>query len=243
MLKFIVANDFHFPFQDDRAISQFLNFVKKYKPNTVILNGDVLDFYCLSRFDKNPERLGTLQEELNQVSDFLIKLRNCCKKSTQIIYILGNHEDRLRKYIWTHNELAGLDNLKLEKMIDVKTPNVKIVKRFNLGRLLFTHGSIVRKYSGYSANAELEKYKTSGSSGHTHRLGSFFQSGYYGNTEWHESGCMCKLDAEYLESEPNWQQGFIVGMIEDSPFAEPDEYAMYPVKINSVGTILFPNIR
>lgn len=242
MHKFIVASDFHFPYQDDKAIEQLLVFIKDYKPNTAILNGDVLDFYCLSRFDKDPERIGSLQSELDQVSEFLKELRGVCKKSTQIIYVLGNHEDRLRKYIWTHNELAGLDNLKIERMIDIKTPNVKITKRFNLGELLFTHGSIVRKYSAYTANAELDKYQNSGASGHTHRLGSFFQSGYFGNREWHESGCMCRLDAVYLDSEPNWQQGFLVGLIEDSPYANKDEFAIYPVKINSNYKVLFPKL-
>ena len=243
MYKFVVASDYHFPYQDENAVKQLLVFIKDYKPDCVILNGDVLDFYCLSRFDKDPERIGTLQDELNQVSKFLKDLREVCKKKTRIVYVLGNHEDRLRKYIWTHNELAGLENLQLEKLIDTKTPNVEVVKRFKLDSLLFTHGSIVRKYSAYSANAELDKYQTSGSSGHTHRLGSYFKSGYSGNREWHESGCMCRLDAQYLDSEPNWQQGFLVGLIEDNPYASKDEFAIYPIKINSNGKFLFPKIK
>ena len=82
--------------------------------------------------------------------------------------------------------------------------------------MLVKHGSVVRKFAGYTAKAEFEKNGCSGVSAHTHRLATYRQSNESGDYIWVESGCLCKLDAEYLNGETaNWQQGFSIGYFKE----------------------------
>lgn len=231
---FAIISDLHFPYQDRNAINAFRRFIKDKKVNDIILNGDILDFYDLSRFDKDPVRVNKLQEELNQVKSFLASLREL-KPEANIVYVEGNHEDRLRRYLFTHPEISSLDNLKLERLLDLEKYDVRLVKRYKLGPLLLTHGSIVRQYSSFSAKGELEKMNTSGVSGHTHRLGSYYKSGEGFAIEWHEGGCLCTLNPEYMSEVPNWQQGFMYGGWEKGK--KGTFFNIYPIKIKN-GKIL-----
>lgn len=78
--------------------------------------------------------------------------------------------------------------------------------------LLIKHGNIVRQHACYSAKAELERNGVSGISGHTHRLGQIFKRNVAGAHTWIEAGCLCELDAEYLDGQTaDWQQGLAVG--------------------------------
>jgi len=76
-------------------------------------------------------------------------------------------------------------------------------------RLLCCHGSTVRKWSGYSAKAEHERYGKSGMSGHTHRRGVFEHRDYNGNHAWWELGMLGSIHSRYVVY-PDWQQGFAV---------------------------------
>ena len=45
-----VASDIHFPFQDDYAVSLFVEACEKNQPEIVVLNGDLMDFYKLNMY-------------------------------------------------------------------------------------------------------------------------------------------------------------------------------------------------
>ena len=72
-----------------------------------------------------------------------------------------------------------------------------------------THGNIVRKYSGWSAKGAYTKYAGNGIMGHSHRIGSFITRNTQGTWGWFENGCMCFLEAEYLDF-TDWTQGWSV---------------------------------
>jgi hypothetical protein len=75
---------------------------------------------------------------------------------------------------------------------------------------LIEHGTIVRTGSGLTAKARLEATLISGVMGHTHRLDSHRRSGYR-ELSWHEGGCLCMLNPDYIRGEANWKQGFWIG--------------------------------
>jgi hypothetical protein len=61
-----------------------------------------------------------------------------------------------------------------------------------------------------TARAEYARYTMSGISGHTHRLGKFYQRDLRDGHVWLEGGCTCRItDVEYVPH-PNWQQGCVV---------------------------------
>lgn len=216
--KFIVISDIHYPFEDKKAIKAMLQFIKLHKVQTIILNGDILDMYDVSSFDKSPERINSLQKELNKAKALFKELRRILPEA-EIVFVKGNHEFRLERYLMKHPELFSLDCLKLPKLLGLDEFDIKYYdKHYKLGPLKITHGSVVRKFSAYTAHAEMDKHDTSGISGHTHRLGVFYKQTPSRYMAWYESGCLCDIEPEYVNS-PDWQQGFIYGYVDKESFA------------------------
>lgn len=52
--KIMVVSDIHFPYEDKSAVAAFIEEVRLRKPDVIVLNGDLLDFYKLSKFSKDP---------------------------------------------------------------------------------------------------------------------------------------------------------------------------------------------
>lgn len=218
MNKFIVLSDIHYPYEDKVTINTAVNFIDSVKPDTIILNGDILDMYDVSSFDKSPERMQSLQKEIDKATNLFKRLRKVAPNA-RIVFIKGNHEFRLERYLMKHPELFSLDALKLPNLLKLKEFNIEYFdKHFKLGNLKFTHGSIVRKFSSYTAHAELDKNDCSGCSGHTHRLGVCFKKTPSRYLAWYESGCLCDIHPEYVD-EPDWQQGFLYGYVNKDSFA------------------------
>lgn len=164
--KFIVLSDIHFPYQDDKALKAVYKFLEQHPVDTIILNGDILDFYDVSSFDKDPERVNSLQKEIDLAQKFFKKLRQLAPNA-RIVFIKGNHCSRLERYLKKHPELYSLDALKLPNLLGLDKFNIEYKdKGFKLGSLKIIHGDMVRKFSAYTARGELEKHDSSGISSH-----------------------------------------------------------------------------
>lgn len=216
--KFVVLSDIHFPYHDDKALKAVYKFLEQHPINTIILNGDILDFYDVSSFDKDPDRINSLQKEIDMAQKFFKKLRSLVPKA-RIVFVKGNHEDRIERYLKKHPELYSLNALKLPNLLNLDNYIIEYKdKGFKLGSLKIIHGDMVRKFSGYTARGELEKHDSSGISSHTHRGGVYYYRTPERYLAWFESFCLCGLNPEYI-NEPNWQQGFLYGYIEKDSFA------------------------
>lgn len=223
MLTAVLYGDTHFPFQDDAALRVVAQVIRVAQPDVIVHMGDLMDCYHLSRFDHNPKRIHGLQGEIDMARAHLASMRLLAPKA-RFVYCEGNHEDRLRRSLWsmppqaealmkldavqgvlTWPKLLGLEELDIEFI-----PYGEQTKTPLLPKFLVKHGNVVRKLSGYTARAELDKYNKSGASGHTHRLcGGFFHRDSNGNHVWVETGCTCLLNPEYAQ-DPDWQQGCVV---------------------------------
>jgi len=207
--KVVVLSDWHVPFEDKKIIELELAFCKEEQPDIIIFH-ELHDFYPISSFEKNPERLDDLQREIDLVNVYLERFRKACPKS-RFILLDSNHLDRLRKFIWKMAPaFNGVRALKIQNLLELSKFKVEFKKEFMYHSVLFKHGNIVRKFSSYTAKGEWEKEGTSGCSGHTHRLGIFFHTDRSGSHVWVETGCGCQLDAEYINGIANWQHGFAV---------------------------------
>lgn len=210
----VFINDLHVPFQDKHALSQVMNFIAWFKPQQLFVVGDLLDFYALSRFDKDPERLLSLQDELDEAHDVLSALRQYAGDDCKMHFLEGNHEHRLERYLWQHPEIAKLTSLKLPALLQLNKINVKHYTYRDHAQwhgLRVEHGDRVRQLSGATACAMLKARGVSGLSGHTHRLASHYHTDEAGDDVWFENGCLCGLKPEYVMGTPNWQHGFAVG--------------------------------
>jgi predicted phosphodiesterase len=206
--KIVQINDLHIPHHDKKTIEVFIKFLKDFKPDKLVIAGDLLDFYELSTFDKDPMRRFTIQDEIDQCYEVLKEFKEYC---SEIHFIKGNHEDRLRRFLWKNPSLASIKVLELSKLLNLDTLGIEYHDfEYNFRHFRFTHGAIVRQESGASARAELLKYGGSMASGHTHRLGLYIKTDSRGTIAAYEGGCMCDLQPEYIQGVPNWQQGFLV---------------------------------
>lgn len=226
-MKIAFPTDEHFPFQDEKARAVALKIVSDFNPDLLISGSDGVDFYAISNFDKNPERakLG-LQAEINAWRKGQLEWKDAAPHAKRR-FIPGNHEDRLRRYLWRHPEIASLDAMSLPKVLDLDSLGIEYSNedygsyeivvappRGGNGQLIIKHGKFVRKGSGQSARAELENecYSISILTGHTHRGGSYFASTRAGVVQAHECFCLCRLDPEYV-AHPDWQQGIILAEV------------------------------
>lgn len=218
-LKVVTINDLHVPYHNEKMVRNLVRLLEEEQPDEIILKGDMVDFYDLSRFDKNPERINKLQEELDILYRILLVFRASCPNA-KIVYIMGNHEDRLRRYLWKNaTALSSLRALRFEELLHLEELEIELCEfNYMVNGFEFSHGEVVRQHSSYSAKAEYEKRGGSGCSGHTHRMGSFCKTTSRGTYGWWEDGCACDLTPEYVSGTPNWQNGFSVIYFDDNAF-------------------------
>lgn len=200
-----VASDVHIPFQDDRAVDTFIETCANMQPEVIILNGDIMDMFMLSKFTKGEGR--NPLEEVTMCREFLGKLRKAAPKA-EIYYVIGNHETRLERYVLNKApELASLieDVFSILKVSDFNIRGCASVTVNN--SLVFKHGTLLGNKSGLSAIKEMENAYMSGCTGHTHRLCKYIARKAGRKFFWIETGCLCDMNPEYMVL-PNWQQGF-----------------------------------
>ena len=175
----------------------------------------------LSRFDKDPERKESQQDEIDQARAHLATMRLASPQS-KFILLEGNHSDRLRRALWSLDGpaaiLAQLTSFKkamswpallgLEELRIDFVPYGEQSKQAILPKFILKHGTLVRAKSGATAAGEQAKYNKSGASGHTHRLGLIWHRDANGSHVWIETGCTCKTDPDYC-IDPDWQQGCV----------------------------------
>jgi predicted phosphodiesterase len=208
----VVLSDVHCPFQDQSVCRMALSFIREHRPGTIHLLGDIADFYSVSRFTKDPSRKEDLQADLDATSVFLKKVRDAAP-SAKIIYTEGNHEFRLQRYLASEAKaLAMLRSLRIEKLLNFDELGIVFRQQdqpYRVGQLLFTHGQLIRKWSGATAKGHFERFGCCVIHGHSHRLGSFYHRDINSTYAAWENGCLCGLNPEYTTA-PDWQHGWSV---------------------------------
>ena len=209
----VFISDLHIPYEDKKAVELVIKFLEDNKNDihTVILGGDIIDFYSISRFNKDPRRALDTQKDLDKTYTFMSRLRTILPQA-QIIFIPGNHEKRLQSYKWTKcPELAYLRCLTPEKLFRLEELNIQWhEKRWHYKKLYFIHGTKLSTHSGGTAQKNRDSCGTNVIVGHSHRTGKSNKTNLGGNSGGWEAGCLCDLNPEYMDSVADWQQGFCV---------------------------------
>jgi hypothetical protein len=245
--KVAFPTDEHFPYQDELARNLALQIVQDFRPNLMVCGSDGMDFYAVSSFDKDPKRQFGLQAEINAWKNGMREWASAAPNAVRA-FIPGNHEDRLRRYIWRHPEMSGLDAVQLFNLLDLDGLGVLYDENvlgenygqseLEVGPLVIKHGTLVRKYSGYSARGELEKeYHNVDTlfTGHTHRGGMHLAQTRGGLKRAFECFCLCDLNPPYV-NRPDWHHGLVLATIygtivqvETIPFIQmgPEKHAYW----------------
>ena len=215
----LIVGDTHIPFQDGPTLACVEKFWDNFKPDLEIYNGDCTDFYSISPFDQNPSRLFSLQDELDMVRGWLAKraIRNASAKR---IYIEGNHEDRLRRWLWRHGpdlqSLRALDVGELLGLNELGFAHLTYMSAVDVLGFVVEHGYKASKtrsvYRMNVAKLMAQEKGTSGLCNHTHGLGTYYWTDLRGTHSYRENGSLCRQDLEYAPNPP-WQWGFTYGVV------------------------------
>ena len=214
----IVFSDIHAPYHDRNAIALAAKIAAWWKPDVAIYNGDDVDFYQLSRFDKNPNRTARTQDEIDTWHVECVAPLNAALGKARKIKLPGNHEDRLRRKLWANPDLFGIAALELPELMQLRRYGIEYAElRVRFGNVLeVTHGTRVSKWAGYTARLEQEqrRYSISTITGHVHRAGRFQTRIGASYVVGQEAPCMCTTDPEYM-TDPDWVQGVTLFVIRD----------------------------
>lgn len=220
--KILILNDIHIPHHFLPSLRLAINYGREQQVNAIVLNGDTLDFYQLSKFSRKPSK-ANLRTEIELGQQFLQQLRKLFP-SEKIIFKCGNHEVRLHKYIYDKApELYGIESLSLQELLKLKELRIDFVKSNQIicaGKIRILHG---HEFGGGGAINVARTLRLKANQniifGHFHRS----QSDYANNIDkevtgaW-SVGCLCDLSPEYLPYN-QWQHGFgIIELFEDGLF-------------------------
>lgn len=209
----IVLPDLHVPFHDKRLLDCWLERLAVHGFDGVDIIGDFIDCYSLSRFDTNPQRKNTFQQEVDEGHAILAQIRRLAPHA-DIRYSEGNHEDRLRKILWGKcSALAHLRNLSIPNVLELDALDIawhSTQDPYKIGDLWYTHGDVLRKHAGQSARAKSEAIHGSVMVGHCHRLGWSPLTTWNGSEDAYECGHMSDpVQLDYVRNVCfNWQLGW-----------------------------------
>src|SRR6185503_13997294 len=115
-------------FVDPLALRVFLDVARDVQPDTVVLNGDVVDFPQVSRFTHMPGAGSlSLQDEIDFTREKIVRrVREACPDAA-LLWVIGNHEHRLVRYLAdTAPELASLRSLSWTSLLGVDEYGVEM---------------------------------------------------------------------------------------------------------------------
>ncbi len=175
----------------------------------------------ISTFDKNPSRRFRFQDEVDVTHKWLFGRCEANPKARRIL-IEGNHEDRIRRWLWKYGpDIAGLRALELENLLELEDLGIENIPYMSVVDLLgyrVEHGFKTSASKAYPINISRFMAIATGSSGlcgHTHHFSTYAWTDASGGHSYIENGCLCRFDLEYAPF-PNWQQAFTYGVVRNN---------------------------
>ena len=211
----LILSDVHIPYHEKEPLVQALEYGVKHKCDGVLLNGDFLDFYSVSMWEKDPRRRN-FHHELNIGKGILGTIREAFPKA-HIYFLEGNHEARYFRYLQVKApDLLGVPNFALRSILGLDDLNIELIddKRIaKIGSLSVIHGHEFGRAITSPVNPARGLYlkgKDTALCSHFHRSSKHTEKSMNGEVIvcW-SSGCLCDLRPDYRPIN-RWNHGFAV---------------------------------
>jgi predicted phosphodiesterase len=213
--RLLVLSDIHIPYHSIEALTCAFDYAKGEKPDAILLNGDTLDFFGLSKFVKDPKKRSVAHEleAFKSLMDIIKKVFNA-----KIYYKMGNHCERYEHFLWMKaHELVGIDEFDFSNIIKARSEGIEIIKDkrvIKAGDLSIIHG---HEFGGglFSpvnvARGLFMKGKVSAMQGHSHVTSENTELDMDGKmiTTW-SVGCLCELNPQYRPLANKYNHGFAI---------------------------------
>lgn len=222
----LLISDLHIPYHDVEAVNIAIDYGVKNRVNTVMINGDLMDFHNASRFEKDP-RKRSIKFEFDTTKAFLVALRDAFPDA-EIYWLKGNHCIRYEHWLMTKvHEIFDDEYYHLENRLRLNEQRIHLIDDKTLvkaGQLSITHGHHVMR--GFfspvnSARGAWMKAKQSVIIGHVHKVSNHVEVNLDGQTFgcW-STGSLCELRPDYSPLVSNYQHGFAHVIVDnDGTFA------------------------
>ena len=210
----LVLGDIHVPYHDLPALQAALKEGQRQKCELILLNGDTLDFYALSRFSKDP-RARSAKSEIELVNQLLDAIDDLFPRARKI-FKFGNHDERYDHYLAARApELFSVlaEQASLEKLLELDSRGWECVqdkRPIYLGKLPVIHGHEYPTPVLGPVNAARGLFlrtKTSAATNHHHQSSEHSEPTIKGQmiTTW-SFACLCGLHPEYARFN-KWNHG------------------------------------
>lgn len=226
-MKIVALYDTHIPF--NIKLDPIFDFIVDFKPDTIILGGDMHDWTAASHWiaDQGSALDGqSIKKCYNELKDILLDpLRGAKPSHSRMVYLLGNHEDWLQQTINLNRN--GRDYWEMENNIDLKGYRMELIPVNNPfvvnDHLCYIHGVYTNEYH---AKKTVQAYHTSIFYGHVHDVQVYTQVSPISIDHFYKGasvGCLCNLNPSYMRNKPNrWVHGFHFCYVNDKTGAFHD---------------------
>jgi len=245
LVEFFIS-DIQIPYQDDLALEIVFYLIDKEKPNLLYLGGDIVDMNALTTYHLTDPMQRNIQIEIEEYEKFMKTLRKIFKG--KIIYHIGNHERRLRNYLFRKAERLAplfLSRLSFAEILSASKYNIEIVEGiWRIGKLYHLHGD-EQKFKGQIVHLALNMFRRLQRScifGHYHRFDIFIQSEVGGTIKGaFANGCLFNifkmpLPYEFVDLA---QKGFSIVRYDENGNYDVEQIKFIPFRKKGNGSIEF----
>ncbi len=208
----LLIPDTHAPYHCVESWKLVLKVIKAVRPHYLVVLGDFADFYKVTMHLKDPRRRLHLVDEVAIANGLL---RQVEPYATEKIFVYGNHEDRLSRYLAQNApelvDFIGLDTYDWLGLREHGWTEVPYKEDIQLGKLYITHD--VGRAGINSTRQSARDYMDNMVMGHNHRMDYHVMANAKGIPHVGASfgwlGDVEKVDYRHkMKAKSEWVQGF-----------------------------------
>ncbi len=224
---------------DADALATVAEFMESRRFDGYLNLGDLIDFSIISSHNIGNLKAvegGRILEEY-RVADAILtqheKIIRTNNPKAKMVYLEGNHEYRIQRYIEAHPELEGM--LEVDKVLNLAKRRIDWVRSwskgelFRLGNCSFHHGLFC---NDTHAKKMVQRFGRSILYGHTHDLQIYSSHGYPADNVLIGAslGCLCRIPQQYLRGAPTrWAQAITIFEYDTSR----GDFWFHPIRLNN----------
>lgn len=212
-----VISDLQAPFHDVAALEKTVSYLKERGIDCLLMNGDMLDCYQLSSFEKDPTKRDFAQERITCI-DILTWIKEQFPDIPVYYNLDSNHENRYERYMQKKApEIFSTEMFTIEDLFMLHEIGIIPIRGYDhirIGKLPIVHGHTI--FRGVTspvspARTVYMKMKHSCVASHCHKISQYTWVDMKGevHSTW-TTGCLMSLNVDYNPHGNDYVHGFAV---------------------------------
>lgn len=206
-----IITDLHIPYHDPEAIKTVVRWFIEMNIDSLLLMGDIVDFYQGSHYVKDPSKKN-MAYEIEKFIEFITWIKKVLP-GVAIFYKYGNHEMRFQTSIFRNSPaLYGLPLSKLDENMKLTENDITPIGYYqpiNIHDIMGYHGHEIRMTENIISPARTLslKFNTSSFIGHCHRTTNYDVAYDDKTVSFYSIGSLCQKKQVYNPFANKWTHG------------------------------------